>query len=243
MLWGDIFLFFFAIFIFKNNKKLLNKHMKRTIRLRESELRRIVSESVKKVINEFTLPNGSNVNRGVVTTPSGRRFNTNKPGTRKGKFNLNKNCEVQPNGTKVWDNGDVATPSGRNFNLKKESLNRIVSESVRRVLNERKRILREHEDDWFDEDDEAYIGRTEAYYNEDDDYVYTPDLWTYDNTPNSKDFAGDVFRLNDEGKRELNWWIRCQRFNGYQRKNAFNPNTNSPEEEWETLMQYAEQVR
>jgi len=26
-------------------------------------------------------------------------------------------------------------------------------------------------------------------------------------------------------------------------KNAFNPNTNSPEEEWETLMQYAEQVR
>lgn len=131
----------------------------------------------------------------------------------------------------------------RTIRLTESEFRHMISESVKRVLNERKRILREHEEDWFDEDDEAYIGRTEAYYNEDDDYVYTPDFWTYDNTPNSKDFAGEVFRLNDEGKRELKWWIRCQRFNGYQMKNAFNPNTNSPEEEWETLMQYAEQVR
>ena len=131
----------------------------------------------------------------------------------------------------------------RTIRLTESELTKMITESVKRVLNERKCILKEHEDDWFNEDDETYIGRTEAYYNEDDDYVFTPDLWTYDNNPNSKDFAGEVFRLNDEGKRELNWWIRCQRFNGYQRKNAFNPNTNSPEEEWETLMQYAEQVR
>lgn len=131
----------------------------------------------------------------------------------------------------------------RTIRLTESELRRMISESVKRVLKENKRILKEHEDDWFDEDDEVYIGRTEAYYNEDDDYVFTPDLWTYDNNPNSQDFAGEVFRLNDEGKRELNWWIRCQRFNEYQRKNAFNPNTNSSEEEWETLMQYAEQVR
>ena len=46
------FFFFFLVFIFKNNKKLLNKHMRRTIRLRDGELRRMISESVKRVLNE-----------------------------------------------------------------------------------------------------------------------------------------------------------------------------------------------
>ena len=106
--------------------------MRRTIRLTESDLHRIV----KRVINEYNeLPKGSKVsddgNR--VSTQNGRSFNLDKG---KRKFNLEKGCEVQPNGTKVRDNGDVATPSGRKFNLNKESLNRIVSESIRRVLNE-----------------------------------------------------------------------------------------------------------
>ena len=108
--------------------------MKRTIRLTESELRRMISESVRRVINEeYTLPNGSKVNGYGVTTPSGRNFNLKK-GPR--NFNLKKNCEVLPNGTEVCNNGEVTTPSGRNFNLKKESINRIVSETVRRVLDE-----------------------------------------------------------------------------------------------------------
>lgn len=41
-----------VIFIIKNNKILQNKHMRRTIRLKESELRHMISESVKRVLNE-----------------------------------------------------------------------------------------------------------------------------------------------------------------------------------------------
>jgi hypothetical protein len=107
------------------------------------------------------------------------------------------------------------------------------------------RMLLEHEDDYFWEDDTAYIGRTSAYYGDyDDDSFYTPDYWTYSTDPNDKDFAGEVYQLNDEGRRELNWWLRCQRFNEYQRKNSFNPNNNSAEEEWEVLVQnYATPVQ
>ena len=36
----------------KNNKILQNKHMRRTIRLKESELRHMISESVKRILNE-----------------------------------------------------------------------------------------------------------------------------------------------------------------------------------------------
>lgn len=132
----------------------------------------------------------------------------------------------------------------RTVRLTESELKRMISESVKKILKNNKRMLREHEEDWFNEDDQAYIGRTEAYYDENDDYIYTPDFWTYDNNPNSKDFAGEVYVLNDEGKSELNWWIRNQRFNEYQRKNAFNPNNNSSEEEWELLTQnYGKRIR
>ena len=39
-------------YIIKNNKRLQNKDMRRTIRLRESELKQIVKESVNKVLTE-----------------------------------------------------------------------------------------------------------------------------------------------------------------------------------------------
>lgn len=95
------------------------------------------------------------------------------------------------------------------------------------------------DDNWFDESDTAYIGRTAEYYEgEDEDNLFVPDLWTYDTDPNCEDFAGEVYRLNDDGKIELNWWIRCQGMNLYERKHAFNPNLNSKEEEYEELVKY-----
>ena len=96
------------------------------------------------------------------------------------------------------------------------------------------------DDNWFDESDTAYIGRTAAYYaeDEDEDGLYVPDLWTYSREPKCKDFAGEVYQLNDDGKTELNWWIRCQRMNLYERNHAFNPNLNSKKEEYEELVKY-----
>lgn len=112
--------------------------------------------------------------------------------------------------------------------LNESQLRQVIKESI-------KKVLKEHEDDWFSEQDTAYIGRTEAYYDENDDYIFTPDLWTYSNNPNDEDFAGEVFELTEEGKEKLNWWIRCCGFNEYRRKHAFNPNMNTPEQEWNIL--------
>ena len=75
--------------------------------------------------------------------------------------------------------------------LNESQLRKIVAESVKKVLKET-RILKEHEDDWFDESDTAYIGRTSAYYEDDDSSMYTPDYWTYSTEPNDREFAGEV---------------------------------------------------
>ena len=69
--------------------------------------------------------------------------------------------------------------------LNESQLRKIVAESVKKVLKETK-ILKEHEDDWFDESDTAYIGRTSAYYEDDDSSMYAPDYWTYSTEPNDR---------------------------------------------------------
>lgn len=43
----------------------------------------------------------------------------------------------------------------KTIKMNERELHRLISESVKRVLNE-------HEDDWFEEYDTAYIGRTSA---------------------------------------------------------------------------------
>lgn len=127
--------------------------------------------------------------------------------------------------------------------LNESQLRKIVAESVKKVLL-KERMLREHEDDWFYESDTAFIGRTSAYYDDDDSSVYAPDYWTYSNEPNDRDFAGEVYELNDEGKAELNYWLRCRRFNEYQRSHAFNPRTETPEQEWALLTRnYGRRIR
>lgn len=87
----------------------------------------------------------------------------------------------------------------------------------------------------FYEDDIIYIGRTKEYYDDNDDYLFTPDFWVCSEDPNDKDFAGEVYMLDDEGKRRLDWWLRCRRMNEYQRNHAFNPDLSSKEEIWEDL--------
>ena len=136
----------------------------------------------------------------------------------------------------IWKSDAIGTDNGTSgFELAKNR-NGISESQLHNVIKESvKKVLREHEDDWFDEMDTAYIGRTSAYYDDDNESVFAPDYWTYSTDPNDPDFADEVYELNEDGKSELNWWIRSQRFNEYQRNNAFNPNDKSSEEMWEYL--------
>lgn len=216
----------------------LTNESKNVIRLTESELKKVITESVKKIINEIGDSEESRNNiRKAVKDDTTKRIKGLMKGTYKSENYVDKNG-------KKW----VSRKASRNQNIldnlqakeEKEKCKEKVAENAFR----RGRMLLEHEDDYFWEDDTAYIGRTSAYYDYDDDSVYTPDFWTYSTDPNDKDFAGEVYQLNDEGRRELNWWLRCQRFNEYQRSNSFNPNNNSAEEEWEVLVQnYATPVQ
>jgi hypothetical protein len=212
---------------------------KNTIRLTESELKRVIAESVKNILNEIGDSEESRSSiRKAVKDDSAKRIKGLLKGTYKSENFTDKTG-------KKW----VSKKAARNQNIldnlktkeEKEQRKRVkVSENTFR----RGRLLFEHEDDYFWDDDTAYIGRTNAYYEDDGESVFTPDYWTYSTDPNDKDFAGEVYQLDDEGKKELNWWIRCQRFNEYQRSHAFNPNENSAEEEWEELVQnYGTQIR
>ena len=87
----------------------------------------------------------------------------------------------------------------------------------------------------FGENEKVYIGRTAAYYDWDEDDIFTPDYWTWSNDKNSEEFAGDVFELTPDGLRHLDWWITCRRMNGWQRKNSWNVNENSSEQEFYDL--------
>lgn len=49
-----------------------------------------------------------------------------------------------------------------------------------------------------------YIGRTSAYYEGDDDGVFTPDYWTWENNPNL--LAGEIHELNEDGVNLMIEW-------------------------------------
>ena len=117
--------------------------------------------------------------------------------------------------------------------LTESKLKQIVAESVKKVLSESYWSGGEY----YEDQEEIYIGRTSAYYgyDDDDDNIYEPDYWTYDEDPNCKEFAGEVYALNADGISELNWWLNCQRSNEYQRRNTFNHNNMSREQMWNHL--------
>jgi hypothetical protein len=117
--------------------------------------------------------------------------------------------------------------------LTESKLKQIVAESVKKVLSESYWSGGEY----YEDQEEMYIGRTSAYYgyDDDDDNIYEPDYWTYDEDPNCKEFAGEVYALNADGISELNWWLNCQRSNEYQRRNTFNHNNMSREQMWNHL--------
>ena len=186
----------------------------RKVRLTESDLHRIVRESVKKTIMDEGFKNFIG--------------NSIKKAKKIGK-------KISDYADMEWEDEPVKKKSGEsiwgvntNGKVDESHIDHVIKESMRKVIVE-------HEADWFDDGDIAYIGRTSAYYDDDDDSIYTPEYWTYSDTPDDKDFAGEVYELDEEGKSELNWWIRCQRFNGYQRQHAFNPNMSSPEQMWNEL--------
>ena len=85
--------------------------------------------------------------------------------------------------------------------------------------------------------EKMYIARTAAYFEPDEDDLYVPDLWTWSEDPDDKDFEGDVYELNDEAASELVWWLRCQKMNEWQRRNCFIPDNRRPEEVWESLVE------
>lgn len=87
-----------------------------------------------------------------------------------------------------------------------------------------------------------YIARTREYFEGDDDSVFTPDYWTYSEDADDTDFAGDVYQLNEDGERILDWWLRCRRMNEYERKHAFNPDCRSAEDMWEELMKHSVKI-
>ena len=43
--------------------------------------------------------------------------------------------------------------------------------------------------------EKMYIARTAAYFEPNEDDLYVPDLWTWSEDPDDKDFEGDVYEL------------------------------------------------
>lgn len=87
----------------------------------------------------------------------------------------------------------------------------------------------------FEDGEKVYIARTQAFYDEEQDWIFTPDMWTYGWTPTEEDFAGEVYLLTEEGKSVLDWWLTCRRMNEYQRKNCFGYDSTSAEDIFDTL--------
>lgn len=54
-------------------------------------------------------------------------------------------------------------------------------------------------------EEKYYIGRTAAYYDDDDESIFAPDYWTWENDPN--ELAGEVHELNQDGHDLLFEWI------------------------------------
>ena len=89
---------------------------------------------------------------------------------------------------------------------------------------------------------EVYIGRTKEYYEPDEDNMFVSDLWTYSEDPEDKDFVGEVYELNEEAVKELDWWLRSRRMNEWQRRNSFNPDMRGPESVWNSLIKQSVKV-
>ena len=87
----------------------------------------------------------------------------------------------------------------------------------------------------------AYIGRTDDYYNEDEDEdVFSNGTWTWGESINDSDFAaeGPIYKLTDEGKKDFFEWLDAEQVGydlNYGRLKDWPNKHYSPEEEWEYL--------
>lgn len=92
-------------------------------------------------------------------------------------------------------------------------------------------------------EERIFIGRTNAYYEPNDDSLYVEDTWTWSEDENDKDFVGDVYELNEDGAKELEWWLRCKRMNEYERNHSFNPDLRNQEKVWDSLITQATRIK
>lgn len=135
------------------------------------------------------------------------------------------------------------------MSTKKITLNEL-RKLIKSIISEnRKNLISEN---YFNDSDTAYIGRTDAYYSdEDNESVYSPDYWTYSNDINDNDFAedGDLYQLTDEGKDVINSWLKSKNSNEYRRQQMRGINqymNESPEEIWKYLTtnrEFSKQIR
>ena len=136
--------------------------------------------------------------------------------------------------------------------LTEGDLHRIIKESVNIVLNSNRTSKKHIKEAWGTYEDEdyedeygdyRYVGRTADYYNEDDDSLYSDWGWTYSDDINDKDFVDEVYEITAEDSRELDYWLRCQRMNEYQRNHAFNYRTARPEEMYQYLIKNGKRIK
>ena len=81
-----------------------------------------------------------------------------------------------------------------------------------------------------------FIGRTTSYYETNEDVVFVEDTWTWSEDEDDKDFAGEIYELNDVGVSELDWWIRCRQMNQYVINHSFNVDSRNQEQLWSSLI-------
>lgn len=92
-------------------------------------------------------------------------------------------------------------------------------------------------------EERIFIGRTSAFYEPDEDSFYVEDTWTWSEDENDKDFVGDAYELDDDGVKELEWWLQCRRMNQYERNHSFNPDLRNQEQVWNSLITQTTRLR
>lgn len=92
-------------------------------------------------------------------------------------------------------------------------------------------------------EERIFISRTAAYYGPTEYSLYVEDTWTWSEDENDKDFAGVVYELDDDGVKELEWWLRCRRMNQYEKNHSFNPDLRNQEQVWKSLITQTTRVR
>lgn len=84
--------------------------------------------------------------------------------------------------------------------------------------------------------DKTYISRNKEYFEDDEERIFLPDMFTYSEDIDDEDFYDDeIYYLTGEGQKVLDWWLVCRRMNEYERQNSFNVDNRTSGELWADL--------